>query len=72
MSTASEQSTTPASIGRTVREARLKRGWTQDDLAAHAQVSRLSVIRLENGNDISTATLSKVAIALGLTLMLTD
>ena len=70
MPTSAEHPTTPTSIGRAVKEARTTRGWTQDDLATNADVSRLSVIRLENGNDISTATLSKVAHALGLTVKL--
>ena len=61
MPTSAEDPTTPASIGETVKDARAARGWTRDDLAVHADVSRLSVIRLENGNDVSTATLSKVA-----------
>lgn len=57
-----------ADIAEQVRQAREKRGWTQNDLATHAGVSRPSVARIERGDDSSTSTLTKVVRALGLTL----
>lgn len=38
------------------------------DLAQRAGVSRPSIARIENGEDVSTATLAKVTEALGLVL----
>lgn len=57
-------------IAHTVRGARNERGWSQSDLAARAGVSRPTVARIESGVNVSTATLVKVANALGLTLEL--
>ena len=37
-------------------------------LAAQAGLSRPSIARIERGDDVSTATLSKVAVVLGLTI----
>lgn len=53
-----------------IKRARNARGWSQTDLAERAGVSRPSVARIEGGDDVSTATLDKVAEALGLTLEL--
>lgn len=57
-----------ADIAEQVQQARETRGWTQNELASHAGVSRPSVARIEHGDDTSTSTLTKVANALGLTL----
>lgn len=51
-----------------VSEARLALGLTQHELAERAGVSRPSVARVEAGDDVSTATLSKITGALGLAL----
>lgn len=53
-----------------IHDARVERGWTQEVLAKHAGVSRPTVARVERGDDVSTATLAKVADALGLKLRL--
>jgi transcriptional regulator with XRE-family HTH domain len=63
-----EKSHTAASLAAAIREARRQRSWSQETLAEHAGVSRPTIARIEAGNDISTATLAKVAEALGLTL----
>ncbi|UKA77679.1 helix-turn-helix domain-containing protein [Arthrobacter sp. FW306-07-I] len=63
-----EKSHTAAGLAEAIREARHQRGWSQETLAEQAGVSRPTIARVEAGNDISTATLSKVAEALGLTL----
>lgn len=42
--------------------------WTQREVAERAGVSRPTVARIERGDDVSTATLAKVAAALGLTV----
>ncbi|POH75171.1 helix-turn-helix domain-containing protein [Arthrobacter glacialis] len=65
-----EKPRTFAGIGTTIREARIKRGWSQTVLGERAGVSRPTVARIEADHDISTATLSKVATALGLTVEL--
>lgn len=59
-------------IAQRVREARYAAGWSQNELADRADVSRPSVARLERGDDVSTATLSKIAATLGLSLQLND
>jgi transcriptional regulator with XRE-family HTH domain len=63
-----EKSHTSASFAEAIREARHQHGWSQETLAEQAGVSRPTIARVEAGNDISTATLAKVAEALGLTL----
>lgn len=55
-------------IGTRVRHARQAVGWSQTDLAERAGVSRPSVARVEAGDDVSTATLTKIAGALGFVL----
>lgn len=55
-------------IARRVREARDARGWSQEEFAERAGVSRPSIARIERGDDVSTATLVKVTGALGLSV----
>lgn len=61
-----------ARLGHIIRSTRKERGWSQNDLATQAGVSRPSIARIEGGEDVSTATLDKVAEVLGLQLNLTD
>lgn len=63
--------TTMSEIAGKVHETRVSLDWTQQDLAERAGVSRPSVARIERGDDVSTATLEKVAAALGLRVKLT-
>lgn len=49
-----------------VKVQRKHRGWSQDQLAETAKVSRPTVARIEAGSAVSTATLAKVARALGI------
>ncbi len=58
------------SLGEEIRAARLTREWSQQQLAEAAGVSRPTVARVEGGEDVSTATLEKVAAALGLRVTL--
>lgn len=52
-------------IGRNVAKARIAKGYSQDDVAAEADVSRSSVDRIERGiTDPRAATLLKLADAL--------
>ena len=37
-------------LGATIRRARKLRGWTQDDLAERAGISRRTLVTLEGGN----------------------
>lgn len=53
-------------FGKIIREARIVKGWSQDELAERAGVSRPTIARAERGDDISTATLAKIAPVLGL------
>lgn len=55
-------------LGKEIRAARLDREWSQQQLAEAAGVSRPTVARVEGDEDVSTATLEKVAGALGLSL----
>lgn len=59
-----------ASFGETIREARRSKGWSQAELGHKAGVSRPTVARVEANSDVTTATIVKVAGALGLTLQL--
>lgn len=61
---------TTIDLGIAISMARRARGWAQADLAEHAGISRPTVARAEAGHDISTATLSKIAAALELTVEL--
>lgn len=55
-------------IAERVRAARVQHRWTQAELAARAGLSRPTIARVERGDDVSTATLAKVVVSLGLTL----
>lgn len=59
-------------MARIVRESRDAHGWSQMDLAERAGVSRPSIARIEGGEDVSTATLVKVAQAIGLMLVVQE
>lgn len=58
------------SFGDTIREARKTQGWSQAELGLRSGVSRPTVARVEANNDVTTATIGKVARALGLELEL--
>ncbi|NWN87107.1 MAG: helix-turn-helix transcriptional regulator [Micrococcaceae bacterium] len=53
-------------FGDIVKAQRKSYGWSQHQLAVAAQVSRPTVARVEAGTAVSTATLSNVAVALGI------
>ncbi|MDS1116356.1 helix-turn-helix transcriptional regulator [Gordonia westfalica] len=57
-------------FGGVIREARKKQGWSQGELGEKAGVSRPTIARVEANNDVTTATIAKVAQALGLKLEL--
>lgn len=57
-------------FGDVIREARKKRGWSQVELGEKAGVSRPTIARVEANNDVTTATIAKIAQALGLKLQL--
>ncbi|WP_230117354.1 helix-turn-helix transcriptional regulator [Arthrobacter sp. Bi83] len=59
-------------FGRAIQAARLDRGWSQEQLAEEAGVSRPTVSRVELGDDPSMRTARKLAKALGLTLNLSS
>ncbi|GAB3754352.1 hypothetical protein GCM10027591_03160 [Zhihengliuella somnathii] len=59
-------------FGNRIRQARDVRGWSQETLAARADVSRPTVARIERGDDVSTATLVKVTSVLGLAVEVSE
>ena len=57
-------------FGDVIREARKKHGWSQMELGEKSGVSRPTIARVEANNDVTTATIAKIAQALGLKLEL--
>jgi putative transcriptional regulator len=56
-------------IGRRVRVLRTERGWTQDMLAGHAELTREHLSELENGHkEMGVRSLERIAVALGVSL----
>ena len=55
-----------------IREARKKQGWSQGELGEKSGLSRPTIARVEANNDVTTATIAKIARALGLKLELRD
>jgi len=67
----SRQPRPAAGFGEEICHVRNAKGWSQQDLAEHAGVSRPSVARVETGQQgISTDTLQKIAKALDLQIVL--
>ncbi|HEY0264045.1 MAG TPA: helix-turn-helix transcriptional regulator [Granulicella sp.] len=55
-------------VGRRVRAARRAKGWTQQILADHAELTREHINRIEDGSkEMGIRTLQRVAEALGKT-----
>jgi DNA-binding XRE family transcriptional regulator len=64
-----EQDALSAGVGRNVRAARQRRGWTLDYLAARSSVSKGMVVAIEQGRtNPSIQVLSRIAECLGTTL----
>jgi len=59
-----------ARFGDVIREARKAQGWSQAELGGKSGLSRPTIARVEANNDVTTATIAKIAHALGLTLEL--
>ena len=59
-------------FGVVIRETRKKQGWSQADLGAKSGLSRPTIARVEANMDVTTATIAKVAQALGLKLELRE
>ncbi|WP_432558232.1 helix-turn-helix domain-containing protein [Granulicoccus sp. GXG6511] len=59
-------------FGDVIREARKKQRWSQAQLGEKSGLSRPTIARVEANNDVTTATIAKVAQALGLKLELRD
>lgn len=57
-------------FGDIIREARKKQGWSQAELGDRSGLSRPTIARVEANNDVTTATIAKIAQALGLKLEL--
>lgn len=56
-------------LGRRIRALRTAKGWTQQLLADHAELTRESISAIENGRfDPTFSTLARIARALSLTL----
>lgn len=58
-------------FGKRVQTTRLERGWSQDELAEQADLSRPTVSRVERGEDPSMRTARKLAMALDLSVEIT-
>lgn len=61
---------TAAGFGDVIRAARKKRGWSQAELGEKSGLSRPTIARVEANQDVTTATIAKIAQALGLKLEL--
>ena len=62
-----------AAVGRAVRDARRKRGWTQVDLAEAAGVRQPKISYLERAvGDVSLSTVLRILALLGLELMIRE
>jgi transcriptional regulator with XRE-family HTH domain len=59
-------------FGNVIREARKKQKWSQAQLGEKSGLSRPTIARVEANNDVTTATIAKIAEALGLALELKD
>lgn len=59
-------------FGDVIREARKRQGWSQAELGEKSGLSRPTIARIEANNDVTTATVAKVAQALGLTFELKE
>ena len=57
-------------FGDVIRDARKRQGWSQAELGEKSGLSRPTIARIEGNNDVTTATIAKVAQALGLKLEL--
>ena len=68
----SEEDRGQAGFGETIREARKKRGWSQMELGQKSGLSRPTIARVEANDDVTTATIGKIAQVLGLRLELKD
>lgn len=59
-----------AGFGDIIRDARRKQGWSQAELGEKSGLSRPTIARVEANNDVTTATIAKIARVLGLKLEL--
>ncbi|WP_270352818.1 helix-turn-helix domain-containing protein [Microbacterium testaceum] len=57
-------------FGDIIRKARQDKGWSQAELGGRSGLSRPTIARVEANNDVTTATIAKVAHALGLKMEL--
>ncbi len=55
-------------IGRAVRQLRIDRGLTQEQLSQRTGLREATVCRLERGASANVRTLERIAVALGITL----
>ena len=55
-------------LGRRIKELRLKKGMSQEELAAEAGLHRAYMWEVEKGRNISVKTAYKIARALGVSL----
>ncbi len=55
-------------VGRKIADLRTAKGWSQQLLADHAQLSREHIVRVENGQkELGLRALEQIAGALGIT-----
>lgn len=63
-----EEENNKLSSSAAIHLARENMGWSQAELAEHANVPRSTVSRTEKGKNVSIATLTKLAAAMGKTV----
>jgi transcriptional regulator with XRE-family HTH domain len=56
-------------VGARIADLRRNRSRTQEDVAAHASINRVTLARIEAGANVSLELLSRIARALGVTLV---
>ncbi len=57
-------------VASTIKDERVRRGWSQQDLGTHAGVAYRTISTVERGGRVSSETLQKIARALDLELAL--
>lgn len=55
----------PSTLGETIKDLRVKKGWTQDDLAEKTGISKRQISNIENGANTSVENVRRFAAAFG-------
>lgn len=56
-------------VGLKIKECRIKKGWTQEQLAFEAELHRAYIGQIERGEkNVGIANLNKIAVSLGISI----